>query len=187
MINAGERFEYDLHFPLEEAPGLYWSHPHIHGISEAAVQGGASGAISVEGIQNVVPEVARVPQRVLIFRDNLVPGNPDTPTDPDPVGHPDPAGVPAWDLSLNDIPVAYPKYTPVVIPMKPKQKQFWRVLNASADTILDLQVKNDGAVQPLRVIALDGVPVNSQDGTSGDSLTTRKHILRAPAARAEWL
>lgn len=187
LINAGESFEYDLHFPLDEPPGLYWYHPHIHGISEAAVQGGASGAIIVEGIQNVMPEVARLPQRVLIFRDNLVPENPDTPTDPDPVGDPDPGGVPAWDLSLNYIPVAYPKYTPVVIPMKPKQKQFWRVLNASADTILDLQVKYDGAVQPLRVIALDGVPVNSQDGTSGGSPITRKHILLAPAARAEFV
>ena len=51
LINAGETFTYDLHFPFDEPPGLYWYHPHIHGISEAAVQGGASGAIIVEGLR----------------------------------------------------------------------------------------------------------------------------------------
>ena len=39
MINSGETFQYDVQFPLDEPPGLYWYHPHIHGISEAAVQG----------------------------------------------------------------------------------------------------------------------------------------------------
>ena len=66
-----------MQFPLDEPPGLYWYHPHIHGISEAAVLGGASGALIVEGIQNVNPEVAGLPQQVLMIRDNLVPGNPD--------------------------------------------------------------------------------------------------------------
>ncbi len=74
MINSGETFQYDVQFPLDEPPGLYWYHPHIHGISEAAVQGGASGALIVEGIQNINPEVAGLPQQVLIIRDNLVPG-----------------------------------------------------------------------------------------------------------------
>jgi FtsP/CotA-like multicopper oxidase with cupredoxin domain len=57
MINSGETFQYDVQFPLDEPPGLYWYHPHIHGISEAAVQGGASGALIVEGIQNINPKL----------------------------------------------------------------------------------------------------------------------------------
>jgi FtsP/CotA-like multicopper oxidase with cupredoxin domain len=88
MINSGETFEYDVQFPRDEPPGLYWYHPHIHGISEAAVQGGASGALIVEGIQNVNPMVAGLTQQVLIIRDNLVPGN------PTPGGN-----IPSWDLS----------------------------------------------------------------------------------------
>jgi FtsP/CotA-like multicopper oxidase with cupredoxin domain len=51
VINSGETFQYDVQFPLDEPPGLYWYHPHIHGISEAAVQGGASGALIVEGFK----------------------------------------------------------------------------------------------------------------------------------------
>ena len=175
LVNAGETFQYDVHFPLDEPPGLYWYHPHVHGMSEAAVQGGASGAIIVEGIQNVNPDVAGLPERTLIVRDNLVPGAPTA------------DNVPAWDLSLNYAPVPYPAYTPVVIPAKPSQKQFWRVLNAAADTILDLQVQYDGVPQELQVVAIDGVPTRSQDGTSEGTTLSRTHFLLAPAARVEFI
>ncbi len=176
LVNSGQSFQYDVHFPSDEPPGLYWYHPHVHGISEAAVLGGASGAIIVEGIENVNPAVAGLPERVMIIRDNPVPGN------PTPGG-----SVPSWDISLNYIPVPYPDFTPVVIPMKPLEKQFWRVVNASADTILDVQLRYDGKVQPLRVVALDGVPTGSQDGTAIGKTITETDILLAPAARAEFI
>jgi FtsP/CotA-like multicopper oxidase with cupredoxin domain len=176
LVNAGQSFQYDIHFPKDEPPGLYWYHPHVHGISEAAVQGGASGAIIVEGIENVNPAVAGLPERVMIVRDNLVPGN------PTPGG-----AIPSWDLSLNYIPVAYPNFTPVVVPMKPLEKQFWRVVNASADTILDLQLQYDGMPQPLQMVALDGVPTGSQDGTARGKTLNESDVLLAPAARAEFI
>ena len=71
--------------------------------------------------------------------------------------------------------------------MKPYEKQFWRVVNASADTILDLQLQYDGHVQPLEVIALDGVPTSSQDGTSRGKSLTKTDILLPPAGRAEFI
>jgi FtsP/CotA-like multicopper oxidase with cupredoxin domain len=175
LINSGETFQYDLKIPKDEPPGLYWYHPHVHGISEEAVQGGASGALIVEGIQNASPDVAGLEERLLIIRDNPVPGN--------PAGR----NVPAWDLSVNYIPVAYPDYTPAVIPMRAGQKQFWRVLNASADTILDLVLLYDEVRQPLEVVALDGVPTNSQDGQKIGKPITKKHILLPPAARVEFI
>jgi FtsP/CotA-like multicopper oxidase with cupredoxin domain len=176
LINAGETFQYDVQFPSNEPPGLYWYHPHVHGMSEAAVQGGASGALIVEGIQNVNPVVAGLPQQVLIVRDNPVPGY------PTPVGN-----VPVWDLSLNYVPVAYPDFTPAVIHMKPSERQFWRVLNASADTIIDLQLQYDEAPQRLDVVALDGVPTGSQDGTSRGKSMVETRIVLAPGARAEFV
>jgi FtsP/CotA-like multicopper oxidase with cupredoxin domain len=176
IINSGETFQYNVQFPLDEPPGLYWYHPHIHGISEAAVLGGASGALIVDGIQNVNPEVAGLPEQVLIIRDNLVPGN------PTPGGN-----IPSWDVSLNYVPVPSPTFTPAVIQMKPQERQLWRVLNASADTIIDLQLRYDGGPQPLEVVALDGVPTGSQDGTSRGKRITETDILLAPAARAEFI
>lgn len=176
LVNAGQTFQYNLQFPSDEPPGLYWYHPHVHGIAEAAVQGGASGAIIVEGIENVNPAVAGLRQRVMVIRDNPVPGNP-------PAG----GAVPSWDISVNYIPIPYPSFTPAVIPMRRGEKQFWRVVNATADTILDLQVQYDGRPQPLQIIGLDGVPVGSQDGTGKGKSFTATDVLLAPAARAELI
>jgi FtsP/CotA-like multicopper oxidase with cupredoxin domain len=71
--------------------------------------------------------------------------------------------------------------------MKPLEKQFWRLLNASADTILDIQLQYDGTPQPLQVVALDGVPTGSQDGTRRGKTVTQTDIFLAPAARAEFI
>jgi hypothetical protein len=37
-VNGGQTFQYRVTFPADEPPGLYWRHPHIHGMSEAAAQ-----------------------------------------------------------------------------------------------------------------------------------------------------
>src|SRR6185295_754359 len=69
IINSGQTFTYNIKVPKNEPPGLYWYHPHVHGIASVAVQGGATGAIIVEGIENIQPAVAGLPQRVLVLRD----------------------------------------------------------------------------------------------------------------------
>ncbi|MBV8731354.1 MAG: multicopper oxidase domain-containing protein [Acidobacteriia bacterium] len=177
LINPGDTFDYDVLFPGDEPPGLYWYHPHVHGIAESAVQGGASGAIIVEGIQNLQPAVAGLPQRLLIIRDQNL-----------PTGSPGPGnGVPSWDLSVNYVPILYPAYAPAKLVMRPGEKQFWRVLNAAADTILDLQLQFDGVPQTVQIAALDGVPTGSQDGTRQGKLVPATHILIPPAGRAEFI
>ena len=178
VINSGESFTYNVAFPADEPPGLYWYHPHIHGMAEAAVQGGASGAIIVQGLEKVQPAVAGLRQRILVLRDQHVAGN------PNPGG---PNNVPSWDLSLNYIPIPFPDYTPAVIRMKPMERQLWRVVNASADTIVDLQLQFDGQPQTLQVVGLDGVPTGSQDGARRGKIVETTDILLAPAARAEFI
>ncbi len=175
LINSGDSFTYTIHFPADEPPGLYWYHPHVHGIAEAAVQGGASGAIVVEGIQNVQPLVAGLPQRLLLVRDNPVPPSVTTPNPP------------AWDISLNYIPIPFPDYPPAVIPMRPLERQLWRVGNLCADTILDLQLQFDGQPVPVGIVALDGVPTGSQDGTRRGRIVPATHVLIPPAGRAEFV
>jgi FtsP/CotA-like multicopper oxidase with cupredoxin domain len=176
LINSGQTFTYNIAFPTDEPPGLYWYHPHVHGIAEVAVQGGASGAIIVEGIENLQPTVAGLPERLLIVRDQTV------------AGKPTPGGaIPAWDLTLNYIPIAYPALTPAVIRMKQGQEEFWRVVNASADTILDLQVLFDGSPQTLLLVGLDGVPVGSQDGTHQGTIIPITDLRLPPASRMEFI
>jgi FtsP/CotA-like multicopper oxidase with cupredoxin domain len=176
LINSGQTFTYNVAFPADEPPGLYWYHPHIHGIAEAAVQGGASGAIIVEGIENLQPAVAGLPERILLIRDQIVAGDA-------PPGGP----VPSWDVTVNYVPIAYPALTPAIIHMQRGQREFWRVGNVSADTILDLQVLYDGTPQTLSLVSLDGVPVGSQDGTHPGGLIPVMHLLLPPAGRMEFI
>jgi FtsP/CotA-like multicopper oxidase with cupredoxin domain len=176
LINAGQTFTYNLGFPLNEPPGLYWYHPHVHGISESALQGGATGAIVVQGLANLQPAVKGLTQRILLIRDQTGAGNPGV--DPN---------APSWDVTLNYVPIPYPSYPPAVIQMKPGQKQLWRVVNSCADTITDLQLLYDGVPQTLQVVGLDGVPTGSQDGTRRGKSVNLTDILLAPAARAEFI
>ena len=175
LINSGQTFAYEVHFPSNEPPGMYWYHPHAHGLAEMSVLGGATGAIIIDGIENLQPKVAGLTQRVLVVRDNLVPGNPE------------PGGlVPSKDLSLNFIPVPYPNYPPAVIPTTGK-REFWRLANTCADTVLDLQLLYDGKPQPLEIVALDGVAVDSQDGSRRGKIINKTDILLPTASRAEFI
>jgi FtsP/CotA-like multicopper oxidase with cupredoxin domain len=187
VINSGEQFQYNVNLPNYIPSGLYWYHTHIHGIAEPTVQGGASGALIVSGIQNYEPAVAGLPERVLIIRDQPVagtstPGN--TCADNSNV-------TPSWDLDVNYIPLEFQAatctYTPAIIEMHAGQQEFWRVSNSGADTILDIQVQYDGAPQQLQLVALDGVAIGSQNGQQRGATKTVTDILLAPAARAEFI
>jgi FtsP/CotA-like multicopper oxidase with cupredoxin domain len=176
IIDSGQTFRYNVSFPADEPPGLYWYHPHIHGIAEPAVQGGASGAIIVQGLQGLQPAVAGLRQRVLMIRDQNVAGN------PTPGG-----AVPSWDLTLNHIPIAFPALTPAIIHMQSGEQQLWRVSNSTADSILDLQVQFDGVPQILQIVGLDGVPIGSQDGTRQGRILYAKDLLIPTAGRVEFI
>jgi FtsP/CotA-like multicopper oxidase with cupredoxin domain len=182
LIDSGQTFQYDVKFPRNEPPGLYWYHPHIHGISESLVQGGAVGAIVVDGIEDVQPAVAGMRQRVLLVRDQTVSG-----------GLTAGGNIPSSDITLNYVPITSPtsanstQFVPAVLMMQRGERQFWRVANASADTILDVSYVWDGIPQTLQVVALDGVAINSQDGKGTGKLIALDHIVMPPAGRAEFI
>jgi FtsP/CotA-like multicopper oxidase with cupredoxin domain len=192
-------FEYRFRVPMDEPPGMYWYHPHIHGFSKVQVLGGASGALIVEGIERVTHEVAGLPERVLVIRDqDLV--NPDAAPaasepvvpkmfidrDGDSANNGTGFGKPAKDLSVNFVPVPYPDYPPATIPMRPGERQLWRVLNASAITYLNLAVIFGHAPQKLGIVAIDGVPLN-RNGDAANSVLWSDHIGVPPGARVEFI
>lgn len=182
VIDSGNTFNYSIVIPKYEPPGLYWYHPHIHGLSEAAVQGGGTGAIIIEGIGAFQPSVVGLPERVLVIRDQPTIGN--LPQGPANGG---PGSVPGWDLTVNYVPVPYPNYPPAVIQMAPGQKELWRVANSSSDTVLDVQLQFDGVPQTLEVVGLDGVPTGSQDGSGKGTIVPMTDIVIPPAGRAEFI
>jgi FtsP/CotA-like multicopper oxidase with cupredoxin domain len=194
-------FEYRLRIPADEPPGLYWYHPHIHGFSSKEVSGGASGAMIIEGLERANPEVAGLPERVLVIRDQELvnPNSPPSKSEPvvpkmlidrdgDSANNGTGFGKPARDLSINFVPVPYPEYPPAILKMKPGERQLWRVLNASAITYLNLAVLfgNSHTPQKLGLVAIDGVPMNPPLGRSAP-ITWVNHIGIPPGARVEFI
>jgi FtsP/CotA-like multicopper oxidase with cupredoxin domain len=177
IVNSGQTFTYRIKVPRNEPPGLYWYHPHVHGIASAAVQGGASGAIIVDGIENIQPAVAGLPQRLLVMRDQPLLNS----------GAPDEGPMPNWDVSVNYVPVPFPGYPMSHIRMTRGTTEFWRVANAGANTILDLQVIYDKEPQTLQIVGLDGVPTGSQNGKRQGTIVSQKHILLPPSGRVEFI
>lgn len=194
LVNAGNTFQYNVHFPSNEPPGLYWYHPHVHMLAEAAVYGGAEGALVVDGINNVQPAVANLRHRVIVIRDQQF-------TDPTlseagfGVGNAVDGGVPQRDLSVNYVPLNSTfhsdtntmSYTPAVIHMEPGEKQFWRVCNCTSDAPLDLQVRFDGVPQTIQLVGIDAVPVNSQDEPQPGQLISVQNFRLPPASRVEFI
>jgi FtsP/CotA-like multicopper oxidase with cupredoxin domain len=180
VINSGQTFQYDVVFPTDEPPGLYFYYPHVPGIAEHFVQGGASGAIVVDGIETLQPVAGLLAQRILMVRDQAVPGN------PAPGGN-----IPSWDVTLNAVPITSPTHAssndflPAVIQMPNNSHELWSIANAAADTILDLEYVFDGVPQPLEIVAIDGVPVNSQNGAQPGPTIPATHFLLPPGSRVQ--
>src|SRR3981081_858875 len=65
------------------------------------------------------------------------------------------------------------------IEIAPKERQFWRIVNASADRYLDLQLDE----QRFEIVALDGMPLAYHEPEA--PTRTTNHLLLAPAGRLE--
>ena len=205
---ADSAFEYQFRIPVTQTPGLYWYHPHIHGNSEAQVLGGASGAVIVEKPETeptqeehkagkgsepgksaanerttkesesakdspTKPPNPFLPERILVIRDQ----NPAPDAEP---GHP------AKDLSVNFIPVPYPDYPMAILRTRPSRREFWRVLNACADTYLDLGVLFNGKWRQLGLVAVDGAPLG-RSPSHIDAISWQTDIPIPPGGRAEFI
>jgi FtsP/CotA-like multicopper oxidase with cupredoxin domain len=127
------------------------------------VNGGAAGALIVEGMEKIHPEVAGLTERVFLIRQQFL-----IPWIPGP-----------YQLSLNYQVVPVLGGAKPVIQMKPGEKQFWRVSNATNQDFVPLQVIVDNKAQPLQVVALDGYPL--------PQIRTQDTILLPPAGRAEFI
>jgi FtsP/CotA-like multicopper oxidase with cupredoxin domain len=143
LIQPGGDFQFDIQIPANEPPGLYWYHPHVHGFTEFQVNGGAAGAIVIEGMDKVRPEVAGLTERVFTIRQQFL-----VPWVPGP-----------YELTFNFQQAGIVQGPAPIINIKPGEKQFWRVLNATLQDFLPLQFWVNDVAQPLELIALDGYPL----------------------------
>lgn len=156
-------FNFNIQIPSDTPPGLYWYHPHVHGFTEFQVNGGAAGALIVNGMEKVRPEVKGLKQRVFVIRQQYL-----VPWIPGP-----------YDLSINYQLALFPDGPSPYITMKPGERQFWRVANATIQDFLPLQVLINGHAERLELIALDGYPLPKTRNV--------ETILVPPAGRVEFI
>jgi FtsP/CotA-like multicopper oxidase with cupredoxin domain len=164
LIQPGSpAFNFNIQIPADTPPGLYWYHPHVHGFTEFQVNGGAAGALIVNGMEKVRPEVKGLKERVFVVRQQYL-----VPWIPGP-----------YQLSLNYQVSLFPEGPAPFINMKPGERQFWRVANATIQDFMPVQVVIDNHPENLELIALDGYPLPHARNV--------KTILIPPAGRAEFI
>ena len=179
MAAPGQTLQYDVHIPTDVPPGLYWYHTHPHGESDRQALDGMSGAIVVEGIDRYVPQVRSMPERVLVLRTTQF--APDHQSFLSLMRTLDVDNGRACHSELQPPTALFTvngAFRPSIA-IAPGEQQFWRIVNASADTYTDLRV--DGS--SLRVVAYDGEPIALHDPQHPTRTFT--HIVVPPAGRVE--
>jgi suppressor of ftsI len=177
LAMPGQVLHYSVEIPRDHPPGLFWYHTHPHGESHRQVLDGMSGAIVIEGMERYAPQVGRLRERVLVVRGRSIGHGPSAAELRHQVEIPS-KGCGGEAEAVEEIFTVNGALRPR-IEIAPKERQFWRIVNASADRYLDLQL--DG--QTFEIVALDGMPLAYHEA-KGPARTTN-HLLLAPAGRLE--
>ncbi len=177
MAMPGEALHYTVRIPPDHPPGLYWYHTHPHGESHRQALDGMSAAIVVEGIDRYVPEVRGLRERVLVLRARSIEGDPEAAALRRRVDMSQ-AGCGSETEKSERVFTVNGAVRPE-ISIAPGERQFWRIVNASADQYSDIQI--DG--ESLMVVALDGMPLAYHDPQHPTRVAY--HVLVPPAGRVE--
>src|SRR5882672_2727797 len=177
MAMPGQSLHYTVQIPKDHPLGLYWYHTHPHGESYRQVLVGMSGALVIEGIESYVPALTGLPERVQVVRGRSIEHDPHSADLKQRVelgsdvcgAEPEPA---------DEIFTVNGSVRPQ-IEIAPGERQFWRLVNASADRYLDLQLEG----QTLEIVAMDGMPIAMHDPNHRTRIVD--HVLLPPAGRLE--
>jgi len=177
LAMPGQVLHYSVEIPRDHPPGLFWYHTHPHGESHRQVLDGMSGAIVIEGMERYAPEVRKLRERVLLVRGRSLESNPNADQLRSQVeirtkrcGSEKEAAEEVFTVNG----VIRPQ-----IEIASKERQFWRIVNASPDRYLDLKL--DG--QTFEIVALDGMPLAYHEPES--PTRTTNHLLLSPGGRLE--
>jgi suppressor of ftsI len=177
LAMPGQVLHYSVEIPRDHPPGLFWYHTHPHGESHRQVLDGMSGAIVIEGMERYAPQVGRLRERVIVVRGRSIENDPNAVELRREVEIPS-KGCGGEAEAVEEVFTVNGAVRPR-IEIAPRERQFWRIVNASPDRYLDLEL--DG--QALEVVALDGMPL-AYRGSDGPTRAT-DHLLLSPAGRLE--
>jgi FtsP/CotA-like multicopper oxidase with cupredoxin domain len=189
-------YEYDI--PPTHPSGLYWFHPHVHGISKNQITGGMAGIITIGQVTDYLCHdagcayrLASVPVRHLILKDSqiehwgLMAHDQDSAfcAVDDSVGSTSAVhegGCDGSDQTANGgsdhtggrwyFTLNGQAYP--TLTLGAPSGQIWRLTNASASATYELNLwqPDEQREIPVKVLSIDGVSIDNGDSTSPDEL-----------------
>lgn len=121
---------YNFPVPSYHTEGMFWYHPHPHGLTGSQVAGGLSGALMIGSILKYFPEYRGVRERTLLIRDMSFTFQ--SPT----------------VLNINGS-------TCALLPVAPGEQQLWHIGNFGANHFVNLKLRG----MKWTLLALDGNPL----------------------------
>ena len=160
-VDPGDSFDYEFRLPADHPPGVYWYHPHHHGLVAGQVFGGLFGAIVVEDTTPIPADM----DRVLVVSD----------TDLDGAGHVRDVP-PAERLAGREgrLVLVNGQSNPLLSAL-PGQRERWRIVNACVARYLRLQLDGQG----MQLLGMDSGRFQSPAPVD--------EVLLAPGNRADLL
>jgi suppressor of ftsI len=115
-VHPGQEFMYEVNIPMRDrqGPGLFWYHPHLHGVVAKQILGGMSGGIVIDGFEKYFPIVKELPERFLFIKH---------------AEHAD-----RQIISING------QVNPTVA-IRPGEVQFWRIANIGATLFIKFRIE----------------------------------------------
>ena len=161
VVQPGHSFSYEYRLPADHPPGVYWYHPHLHGMVADQIFAGLFGAIIVEDAEPV--DVSR--ERVMVVSDITLDGS-GTVADASPMDR---------MLGREGELVLVNGQSNPNLSARPGERERWRVVNTCVARYLRLRL--DG--QQMQLLGMD----SGRFPTPGNA----DEVLLAPGNRADVL
>ncbi|HXS77233.1 MAG TPA: multicopper oxidase domain-containing protein [Terracidiphilus sp.] len=207
LTATDQPIQYDIYIPPNHPSGMFFFHPHVHGLGVNQISEGLEGILVIGSVQDVASKTANFElppnfsTRYIHIRDMQVLANGDAQDQEDPefcapqpetgdmregycngtnLSEPEPGSVTNYiggKWFFTVNGLVYP-----TLNIDQKNGEVWRLLNGSATRAYDLTIKNDKNHAPVlfQVISLDGVALAPTAGTDVSKMDVGNRFKPVP-------
>lgn len=159
VAQVGSSLTYEYRIPADHPAGQFWYHPHVHGNASAQTKYGLSGVIIVEGMEEEIPALNGLAEKLLVLKDaQISAGVIDT----------------ALEIGINTTRTVNGVANPT-ISISPGETQLWHIGNHSANLYYRLVLDGHKLYQVGR------------EGNRLNGMETLDEVMLVPGSRAEVL
>jgi L-ascorbate oxidase len=208
LVYTDKPIDYDIYIPKNHPSGVFWFHPHVHGLSLNQVSEGMAGIITIGNPDDYLGDQAgsyglhgNVVVRNLLLKDIEVEKSNEVTDQEDPdFCDPDPGpSFPVRPGFCNGVKIASPEGTTDHVGGKwifsvsgqvfpsttiKGKGEVWRLVSGSGSRGYSLALRDDdtGDLLPFQVLAIDGVSIDAPAKSDGSHFAAKlgERITQAP-------